>query len=482
MACGLGIVRLSHLSGAFLRRAAVVLAAAIAVPAPAQIPSAPEPIPAAPEQSGTAPEAQASPSVKERFLIDRFPDKPSVPPSFTIPIEPLGFTTPGPIYLGARNTMASLDFLDENRLLLTFRVPGLLHRDLANGEEGDARQIRATVIALPQGTVEAEAMWTVHDRVRYLWPLKNGHFLFRDRNNLFEGDTTLTLKPYLEFPGSLLWLELDPGQHFLVTNSREPVTKPANSGAPADGSSSAGWKPGEVSSPSTASATITPGQDSANAEGDHPDLVVRILRRDSGEVMLVSRVRTAVHLPINSIGYIENLRGSGTEWVLNLSYFTGGSKMLGRVDSTCEPDDNFLSEQEILATGCGPSGESDLVAMTTSGRTLWKSQAPNTEIWPQLVVAANGSRLAWETLDTANSIDAFAPMDADQVKEQSVTIFDAANGDISLVSPVSPILDAGGNVAISSTGRRVALLNAGAIQVFDLPPPPPLRADSTAHP
>ncbi len=182
------------------------------------------------------------------------------------------------------------------------------------------------------------------------------------------------------------------------------------------------------------------------------------------------------------MGYLENLRGRGTEWVLNLSYFTGGSKMLGRVDSTCEPDNNFLSEKEILATGCGPSGENDLVAMTTGGRTLWESQAPPTEIWPQLVVAANGSRLAWETLDTTNSIYAFAPMDADQVKEQSVTIFDAANGDISLVSPVSPILDAGGNVAISSTGRRVALLNAGAIQVFDLPPPPPLRADSTAHP
>jgi len=50
-----------------------------------------------------------------------------------------------------------------------------------------------------------------------------------------------------------------------------------------------------------------------------------------------------------------------------------------------------------------------------------------------------------------------------------VTVFDGANGDIVLVSPVSPILDAGGNVAISPSGRRVALLNAGAIQVFDLP-------------
>jgi len=30
-----------------------------------------------------------------------------------------------------------------------------------------------------------------------------------------------------------------------------------------------------------------------------------------GQVMLVSRVRAAVHLPINSDGYLETLRGSG---------------------------------------------------------------------------------------------------------------------------------------------------------------------------
>jgi len=148
--------------------------------------------------------------------------------------------------------------------------------------------------------------------------------------------------------------------------------------------------------------------------------------------------------------------------------------MLGSVESACDPDDSFLSENEILIVGCNSEGASKLVAMTTEGRTLWISQAPETEVWPQLTVAPNGSRLAWTTLDTGRSVNAFAPMDSEDVKEQSVTIFDAATGDISLVSPLSPILDIGGNVAISPFGRRVALLNAGAIQVFELPAAPPL--------
>ena len=458
-----GTVKSGHSRDALLICGALFFFSALApvlLDAQEEIPPAPAPTVTAPAPSSTEPAPKPSPPVKERFLVDRFPAEPSIPPVFNLPIGPLGFSAPSSNYLGARNSMASLDFLDEDRLLFTFRIPGLLHRDQLNSDDGNERQIRAVVLSLPKGTVEAEATWTVHDRVRYLWPLNNGHFLVRDGNTLFEGDGTLTLKPYLDFPGPLLWIELDPEQHFLVTNSDEPAAKDSKSG--------------ETPGPATASAAVTTDQDSG-ASGAPPDLVIRILRHDSGDVMLVSRVRTAVHLPINSVGYLENLRSRGMEWLLNLRYFTGGSRMLGHVESTCEPDDEFLSEQEILVTTCGPSGESSLVAVTTAGKTLWETKAPSTQVWPQLVVAANGSRLAWETLDTSHSIYAYAPMDAGDVKEQSVTIFDAASGNIAMVSPVSPILDAGGNVAVSPSGRRVALLNAGAIQVFDLPAPPPVH-------
>jgi hypothetical protein len=40
------------------------------------------------------------------------------------------------------------------------------------------------------------------------------------------------------------------------------------------------------------------------------------------------------------------------------------------------------------------------------------------------------------------------------------------------------VLDAGGNVTISPSGRRVAVLNAGAIQIFELPAPPLLPPDA----
>jgi hypothetical protein len=447
------IVRMAHMQVADISRTAMIFALAGAL---FLVP------PAAPAQAIDAPSPQTSSQVKERFLISRFPDKPSLPPSLTIPIDPLGFSAPGAIYLGARNTLVSLGFLDENRLLFTFRVPGLLHRDTPNSSDSDEREIRAVVLDLPKGTVESEATWTVHDRERYLWMLSDGHFLLRDRNNLFESDASLLLKPYLDFPGPLLWIELDPSQQLLVTSSHEPAPAPQK-----DGQDSA------------AASTSGVSGDASPAGGDQPpDLVLRIFHRKSGQVILVSRVRNAIHLPINSLGYLENLRGRGSQWIVDLSYFTGGTKMLGNVDSACEPLDDFLSEHEFLVTGCGDNGDSKLAAMTTGGRTLWIAGTPSTEVWPQLTVAANGSRLAWATLDATHSINSYSPMDAGDVREQSVTVFNAANGDIALVSPLSPIFDVGGNFAISPSGRRVALINGGGIQIFDLPAPPQLPADT----
>jgi len=445
-------------------------------------------VPAIHAQESTSFSTTPPHSAKEKPLPDRLPDKPSLAPAFTIPVEPLGFSAPGPIYLGQRNSLASLDFIDDNKLLFTFRVPGLMHREAEDREWGDERQIRAVVLALPAGNVTAEALWTVHDRVRYLWMLKDGHFLLRNRDGLEQGDSTLELKPLLHFPGPLLWLEMDPSQQFLITNSREPATTQA--------------KPGDVASPPTAQADISyPEQNAQGAQKaqqvpqnpqdqpeskdrkpNPPDLVVRILKRDSGKVMLVSRARAAVHLPINSDGYVESLRANGEQWMLNLTYFSGGSTVLGRVSSTCSPSFDFISQRELLVTACDGGGGHRLVAMGLDGHRLWENPSSPQAIWPLLVMAPDGSRLVRETLAVNHAVNAYSPLDAEDIKGQLVRVYDAATGKVALEASATPTLDAGGNVAISPSGRRVAILHDGAIEVFDLPEPPALSiaADSRA--
>lgn len=386
----------------------------------------------------------------------------SQPPAFSIPVEPLGFNAPSTFYLGQRERLLSLDFLDEDHLLFTFHTPGLIRR--TNPNEDDERQIRAIVLKLPQGSVEAEALWTVHGRERYLWMLQDGKFLLKDGDNLEQGDSTLELKPLLHFPGPLLWLETDPAQHYLVTDSYEPEVRATQSG--------------DVPSPPDAAADMS--KDSMDSTGK-PDIVVRILRRSSGKVMLVSHVRTTVHLPINADGYLDVLRSSGRTWLINLSFFTGGSKMVGKVDSTCSPPLEFISHDELVANTCTPDGGRELVGMSTDGRRLWTLDSNPTQVWPLLVMGPNGTKFAVETLSVSHAVAPFSPLSTEDVRGQMVQVFDAAEANQQLKTSASPVLDGGGNVAFSPSGGRIAVLDVGAIQIYQLPAAPASTPRERSH-
>jgi hypothetical protein len=356
--------------------------------------------------------------------------------------------------------MVSLDFLDEDRLLFTFRVPGLIHRDHREASENsNERQVRALVLHLPDGAIQAESVWTLHDRRRYLWMLDNGQFLLRDGNELKIGDSTLQLKPFLHFPGPVLWVETDPNRKYVVTGSAEPPTSASRAG--------------DVPSPATAAPTLVSDDSKPPAE---PDLILRILRRDSGKVMLVSHVQSAIHLPINTDGYLETLRGNGKAWVVNLAHFDGGGTILGSVDSFCSPQLDFVSPRLFLATTCESDGAPRVLAMTTAGRRLWENGGANL-VWPALVTGGDGMRVARETLSVTHGVSASAPIGSDDIKGQDVQVFDAATGKVVLRADAKPIFDVGGNVAISPSGRRVAIIMADGLQIFDLPPAPPLPSD-----
>jgi hypothetical protein len=265
---------------------------------------------------------------------------------------------------------------------------------------------------------------------------------------------------------------MDPGQQYLVTNSEEPQDqKPPK---------------GDVSSPETAQADVTV---TADKSIDEPDIVLRILRRSTGQVMLVSHVRRTVSLPINSDGYVEALRGTdGRQWILDLNYFTGGSKVLGRLDSSCQPPVEFVTQDEAIVNACVLQTGRRLVAMSTEGKTLWDAPSPPTQIWPLLVISSNGGRVARETMTLDHSIESFGEaLQATDIKGQMVEVYDAIGGKLALKAYPSPVLDAGGNVAISPSGKRVAVLTHGAIDVYELPagdaspPNPAPSSNALAH-
>jgi hypothetical protein len=381
----------------------------------------------------------------------------TVQPSFTIPAEPLGFSPPASFYLGMRNALVSLDFLDEDRILFTFRVPGLISRTERNEETENQRKVRAVVLRLPQGNVESETVWTLHDKKRYLYNLGNDQFLLRDGDTVQAGDASLQLKPFLRFPGPVRWVEVDPSRQYLVTGSSEPSTQASG--------------PGEVGSPGTARADVATD---VPALSQKSDMILRILRREDGNVMLVSHVRSGVHLPINGEGYLELLRANGTGWKLNFDFFSGGSTLVGPLDSACTPLLDFISPGEVLATTCNSNGDLRLVAVGLNGKHLWQNASIGSSVWPVLVTNATGTRFGRESLMTGHELSILSPLEAEDIKGQDVQIMDAATGKLVLRAAATPVFDVGGNVAISPSGRRVAILMGSNLQVFELPAPAPV--------
>ena len=262
-------------------------------------------------------------------ILDRYPEIPSVAPTFTIAAGPLGFSVPGENYLLRRESLVSLDFLDEDRILFTFRVPRLMQRDAGDNSDDKKQQIQALVLSLPSGKIESRATWTVPDRSRYLWMLNDGHFLLRMADGLDEGDAQLQMKPNLRVPGRLLWIEMDPRQQVMITNSLEP----ANASQKATESKPGESNPGEQNRASRSLRSRS--RPDATKDGQKPDgqsvLVARTEKLGTGEVMHESRVpwtNQSSDWPMNSEGYLENSHDRADQWLLKLNSFSGGSRVL----------------------------------------------------------------------------------------------------------------------------------------------------------
>jgi hypothetical protein len=442
-------------------------------------------------------------------------------PNTVIPVIPLGFAPPAITYLGDRIAQVSLDFIDEDTLLFTFRVPGLIPREspaesaylsgIPNDGSHRIRNIRAVVLSLPTGHVAAESLWRVHDFAPYLWMLKDHHFLFRDRDTVEMGDADLRLTPFLRFPGYLRSLELDPSQQMLVANSTE-MPAPSASPAPApatqpDASSAPPTRLTSNADSDTALASLNPTSPTSQSGNalDQPNTsptpappapqdLVRILNMNTLHVQLLGR--SSGHLPIDGQGYFDALRGRASNWDIVYVGFDGSITPLLQMDSTCFPSLDIPASGIVLVSACTAAGARKLTAIDRAwgqagagaelaavGPTpdpnrarMWEATLPITSVWPHAAHATGGLRVARETLEVTRIMGLFSPLDGPDIRSQNVEVYDLADGRVPIKVSITPILDNGGNFALSPSGNRFAVLNAGQIQVYDLPPAPPIPA------
>ena len=375
------------------------------------------------------------------------------PPSARIDTAALDYHPLSSFYLLARASSSSLDFIDNEHLLFTFRATGLMKR-MADCKPGDEDQlIRALVVHLPDGKIEQSAEWRMHDKGRYLWALGNGRFMVRQGDSLGLTDATLELHPFLKSTTALRLVKLAPdAQSVLVETDLEKHTDEEHQRLQAEAGADGIFGPRE-------------------------DVLITVLRISDQSVLMRARALSVSDVPMISDGYIETLAAQGEHWMLRYRPFKGEPSVIANVASSCEPNEDPLNDQTTVVTVCPDKGQDHILqAISLQGKMLWTYRWDSHYIWPTTAASASGRRVAFSTLRVSRPLSTYDPFDESEVLAQRVDVLDAETGQLQLTQYATPALSAGQNYALSPQGDRFAVLRDNAIEIYDLPPAAPQSA------
>ena len=376
-----------------------------------------------------------------------------------IPVQSLGYRPPGKLYLLARYSSSSLDFLDSTHLLLTFRRPRLMLRE--QDSDGLDQVIQADVLELPTGKVVAEDQWLLHDRERYLWRLADNKVMLRIGPSLYETGSKLQLKPLYKSSTELEEVETSPDGRLLVVESELERHSP------------------EEHERLTKQAALTGARPPAE------DVQIRMMRIDQPKLMLSAHADAAGDLPATVDGFFSQEKVGENNWNVRFHPYektepTGGD-IVARIDSACDPSEKVLNAQSILILTCPPGHDDRFVAAySLNNHKLWDGRWQSNFTWPAFRVAQSGTSVAISWLAVNHPVSAAEPISDDEVQNQVLSVLDCQTGSLRLAVPLKPIVSAGGNFALSADGNRLAVLNHGEIDIYDLPAPAPAPSERAA--
>lgn len=374
-------------------------------------------------------------------------------PSARIDTVPLDYHPLSSFYLMSRSSSSSLDFIDSEHLLFTFRVTGLLKRLSECQPDDEDQLIRALVVHLPDGKIERSAEWRMHDRGRYLWALGNGKFMVRRRDSLEITDASLETQPFLQSSSPLRLVKLSPdGRLLLVETDLEKHTEEEH-------------------------RRLAEAAGAEGIFGPREDVLLTVLRISDRSIVLRARSLSISDLPIISEGYIETLAAQGDHWMLRYQPFSGEPTVIANVASSCRPNENPLNDQTTAVSVCANRGDDHIMqAISLQGKTLWTYRWDSHYIWPTTASSESGRRIAFSTLRVAHPLSTYDPFDESEVQAQRVDVLDTATGRVELTQYATPVLSAGQNYALSPDGDRFAVLRDDAIEIYNLPPAAPETA------
>ncbi len=388
--------------------------------------------------------------------------EPNVPPqpAQRIALESLGLHgAPTHTLLRSQAEIATLDFLDDTHVLLTFVERPLMRRDDVHADEisvpvsashpRDDRMVHAEVVDLASGTIGQQCDWRVYDKDPYLMALGGGKFLLRQGGRLSLVDAALQPQKLAESHLPIVYAQADAGSGLMLVETEHEIHTPEqhvkmahdallfNAPPPVEEADVVGWK--------------------LPLEGPPSAVLFR------------------AHLPQRGV-----LTGS-SQGIIQFSGAVSGKfelffvpfdaqqpkRFLLKLKSECRPATNMLRQDVLLVTACQGNGD-EFYAVNTAGALLWKEQTETGSL-PDYVVSGDGKRFAVQSVGSGPVPLSINPGE-DDFARGLVQVFDVDTGIRVFVTVLEPLYGAYRTVALSSDGRKLAVLRKGALEVFLLPP------------
>ena len=386
------------------------------------------------------------------------PDKP-----LTFSLEELGRqAVPGRLP-GA--TIATVHFVGEHHLLVTFPVRRLMKRE-PDSRPGDLdRNIEAVLVDLPSGKVAARTTWRFHDQQQYLWDLGHGRFLLRQREHLEEIAPLAHLStehPFsehrlLSFEGKrILALLIGAEDDLLTVETRDPDPEEE--------------APNDANPDPSADKKLKrrPGPVSINfyrLEGSGTEVEAH----GAGRV----QSRVPLEIPMTRDGYLDVTQESKGTWLFDYIAHAGKKTELSPFDTSCFPRATFVSRSEFVAVGCrGSVDKLEIGGFGMHGEQMWQQNFFDNFVHSSFSFAPEAGRflLAREVTSVPPSmIGPGQEPPSDTVTGQDVQVYQIHTGKALFHTVITPTQRGGQNFALSPDGLRVAVVRGDAIEVSRLP-------------
>jgi hypothetical protein len=368
------------------------------------------------------------------------PNRPA--PVVRIPVERLGYLAPGKLPAFYYHALVGVHFIDENHLLFTFNIKGLLRRDDKCPNSDSQRMVRTVVLDIPSGKVERQVDWELFDFDNYLWGLGNGEFLLRRCSKLDIVGATLDPQPFIQASGEIQALLFSPDRSVMVVEESSTETG-KESAPPQILTSQIGHRP-------------PPGVD------------VQFIRLHPLAVIARAQIPIAGAIPVVSQGILEALAGPHNQWTIDIQPFPGTQRNIVAIHSFCAPTLTAVSNDVFVATMCPKAHEMEHRAYNFQGGSMWTIPFSTDRWLPRFIVTKNGARFAIETLHLKRSHAALDPLTNEDVDAQVIDIYDTHTGILIGSFRTTPVYTGGENVDFSPDGLRMAVLHDGSIEIYTL--------------